>query len=173
MKLDFSRAAFGLISAAALCGSVLAEDATVNSSDKSFIQGAYKDGLAEVKMGQMGQEKTANPDVKAFAERMVKDHDRANAELKSLADSKRVEVATEPSLVAQGRAKMMEGKSGSEFDKAFVDRALSDHKDAIDTFEKASTEARDPDVKSFATKTLPTLRQHLETAESLQQKIGK
>ena len=66
-----------------------ADDAAVNSTDKSFIQNAYEDGLAEVKMAEMAQGKTANADVKAFAEKMATDHGQADTQLKTLADSKK------------------------------------------------------------------------------------
>ena len=58
-------------------------DSTFNSTDKSFIEDAYKDGLAEVSFGQLALGKTANADVKAFAQKLVDDHSKANAELKS------------------------------------------------------------------------------------------
>jgi len=147
--------------------------ADVSRSDKSFIQDAYKDGLAEGKLGELGQGKTANEEVKTFANQMVTDHGKANSELKALATSKNVDVASEPSLVAQGKDKMLDAKSGADFDKAFVDAMVKDHKDAVKAFEKAANEAKDAEVKAFATKTLPTLKHHLSMAEALQQKVGK
>jgi putative membrane protein len=158
----------GLLTAGA---TALAAD--VSSSDKSFLQSAYKDGLAEVKLGELGESKTANPEIKSFAGQMVTDHGKANSELKALADSKKVEVASEPSLISKGKNKMLDAKSGADFDKAFADAMVSDHKDAVKAFEKAANEATDPEVKAFASKTLPTLKHHLSMAEALQQKFGK
>jgi putative membrane protein len=150
-----------------------AESAAVNSSDKSFLKDAYQDGLAEVRAGEMGIRKTGNADVKAFAEHMVKDHSAANSALKVLADSKKVELPTEPSLVAQGKAKLLDAKTGADFEKGFAEAMVNDHKKAVSAFEKASNEAADADVKAFATKTLPTLKSHLSMAEELQKKVGK
>jgi putative membrane protein len=150
-----------------------AADAAVNSKDKSFITNAYEDGLAEVNLGNLGKGKTAHPDVKAFAEHMVMEHSKANSELKTLADSKKVEVATEPTLVAKGKAKLLDAKSGAAFDKAYSEGMVSDHKKAVEAFEKAANEATDPDVKAFAAKTLPTLKEHLSMAEALHDKVGK
>lgn len=150
-----------------------ADNAAVDSTDKSFIQNAYEDGLAEIKMGEMGQNKTDNADIKAFASQMVTDHSKANAELKTLADSKNVTVSSSPSLVEQGQAKLLDARSGGSFDKNFIDDLVTAHKKAVAAFEKAANEAKDPDVKAFAAKTLPTLQQHLSEAEQLQAKIGK
>jgi len=164
--------AAGMLAAMTFAGHVLADDATVNSTDKSFIENAYQDGLREVQMGKLGEGKTANTDVKAFAEKMVTDHSVANGELKALAASKKVDVPADPSLLSQGRVKLLDMKSGADFDKAFVDDMVTDHKKAVDSFEKATNSA-DPDVKAFAAKTLPTLKAHLSMAEGLQNKVGK
>jgi putative membrane protein len=166
------RAFAGFIVALA-AGHALADNAAVDSSDKSFLQNAYEDGLAEVKMGELGQSKSANAEVKAFAAQMVADHGAANGEIKTLSDNKKVSLSTDPSLVAQGKAKLLDARSGASFDKAFADDMVNDHKKAVANFEKAANEAKDPDVKAFAAKTLPTLRHHLSMAEELQSKVGK
>ena len=171
-----NRLTFPLASLAAMLlsvSSVLGDDAAVNSSDKSFLQNAYEDGLAEVKAGELGQSKSANADVKAFADHIVADHSKANAELKTLSDNKKVSLSESPSLVAQAKGKLLDAKSGDSFDKAFADAMVNDHKKAIEAFEKAASEGQDPDVKAFAEKILPTLKMHLSMAEELQGKVGK
>jgi len=164
---------FASVAAILLGASAFADDAVVNTSDKSFLQNAYEDGLAEVKAGELGQGKSANADVKAFADHIVADHTKANIELKTLSDSKKVAVSESPSLVAQAKGKLLDAKSGEGFDKAFADAMVSDHKKAIEAFEKAASEGSDADVKAFAAKTLPTLKMHLSMAEELQNKVGK
>ena len=104
---------------------------------------------------------------------MVTDHGKANAELKTLADSKGVEVATDLTLMAKAKAKLLDAKTGADFDRAFAEAMVKDHKDAVSAFEKAANEAKDGDVKAFATKTLPTLKMHLSMAEDLNKKVGK
>jgi putative membrane protein len=150
-----------------------ADDAAVNSTDKAFLKDAYQDGLAEVATAQLASQKTGNPDVKAFAEKLASDHTTANNALKTLADSKKVSTATEPSMIAQGKSKLLDRKSGTDFDKAYIDAMVSDHKKDIEAFEKEASEAKDQDVKNFASQTLPTLKAHLSAAESIQAKIGK
>ncbi|HSH92599.1 MAG TPA: DUF4142 domain-containing protein, partial [Roseimicrobium sp.] len=139
----------------AVFASASARAADIDGKAKSFLQNAYEDGLAEVKMGELGLAKTANEEVKKFARMMVDDHGKANAELKTIADAKSVKVATEPTMVAKGKEKMMDAKSGADFDKAFAEAMVSDHKKAVEAFEKAANESKDAEVKAFAAKTLP------------------
>ncbi len=148
-------------------------DSVVKSSDESFLKDAYQDGLAEIKLGEMAVAKSANADVKAFGEHMVGDHSKANAELKTLADSKKVELPAEPSAIAKGKAKLLDAKSGADFDKAFAEAMVSDHGKAVEAFAKTATKSKDVEVKGFAAKTLPTLQGHLKMAQELQAKVGK
>jgi putative membrane protein len=164
---------FASVLSLAFSSSVFAEDAAVKSTDKSFLKDAYEDGLAEVEAGKLAVAKASNSDVKAFGEHMVTDHSKANAELKTLADAKKVEVPTEPSTVAKGKAKLLESKSGADFDKAYVSAMVSDHEKAVEAFAKAANKGEDADVKAFAAKTLPTLQGHLKMAQELQAKVGK
>jgi putative membrane protein len=151
----------------------VADDSALSSKDKSFIKDAYQDGLAEVQGAEMAQRKTGNADVKAFAEKIAADHSAANNDLKALAEAKKVTLASGPSMVAQGKGKLLDGKTGADFEKAYIDGMVSDHKKDIEAFEKTANEAQDADVKALANKILPKLKEHLSIAEGIQQKIGK
>jgi len=142
-------------------------------ADKSFLTNAYEDSLAEVRLGEMAQRKTGNADVKSFAKRISTDHNKANAEMRTLAASKKVTLAGDVTTMAATKAKMLDGKVGADFDKGFVSAAVSGHQKAVKAFEKAANEAKDADVKAFAAKTLPSLKEHLTMAEDVQKKVGK
>lgn len=148
-------------------------DDALHRSDKEFITDTYENGLREVKMGELAQAKTGNADVKALANHIVTDHNKANAELKTLAENKKVAVPTDLTMLAKGKAKMLDGKSGADFDKAFVETMVEGHKKSVKAFEKTSSDAKDADVKAWAAKTLPTLKMHLSMAEDAQKKVGK
>lgn len=171
MKTKLGLAAAIIATGIAATATSLAADVT--SRDKSFIKDAYQDGLAEIKMAELAEGKKASPDVKAFAARMVTDHSAANTELKGIADAKGVEVPTSPSLIEQGKMKLDEAKSGTDFDKTYAAAMVSDHEKAVKAFENAASNATDAQVKAFAAKTLPTLQSHLSMAEDLQNKVGK
>ena len=58
-------------------------------------------------------------------------------------------------------------KMGHNFDKAYVDAMVKDHKDDIDMFKKYSKDVKDPAVKTFIDNTLPTLEYHLSRIEQI------
>jgi putative membrane protein len=147
--------------------------ADLDRADKEFIKDTYENGLAEVKFAEMAGAKGTTDDVKKFATTMATDHGKLNTELKSLADTKKVEVAKDLTVVGKAKVKMLDMKAGADFDKAFAEGMVDSHKKSVKAFEKVANEAKDADVKALATKTLPTLKHHLTMAEELQAKVGK
>jgi putative membrane protein len=153
-----------------------ADNGKLSHGDASFIRDAAKGGLMEVQMGQAAKDHAANPEVKAYGERLVKDHTEANKKLTAMAEQKGLNLAKDMDRDdANKGAKMAmdyEGKQGADFDKAFIKHAISDHKKDIKKFEKASRDSEDSDLKSFASMTLPTLREHQMEAERLAKVLG-
>ncbi len=139
----------------------------MSSQDRDFIMDAAIGGMMEVELGQMATQKGASEAVKQFGQRMVDDHSKANQELMSLASSKGI---TLPTAIDEKHRKDMtklSAMSGAEFDRAYSKMMLSDHKKDVSEFEKQSTKGADPDLKAFASKTLPTLHEHLQMANAL------
>lgn len=164
--------AAALAAAVVLPAAVMAQDHPASSSvaaapDAPFVQKASASGLAEVALGQLGSSQGSSADTKAFGAQMVKDHSAANDELKSIASGKNMTVAAEPMPADQKAAAAMGKKSGADFDKAFAKKMVADHQKAVALFTKESSSGKDPELKAFATKTLPTLKEHLEMAKKL------
>jgi putative membrane protein len=139
----------------------------VDSDDAKFAVEAANGGMAEVELGQLAQQKATNSKVKDFGAMMVTDHTKANDEMKALAKTKNI---TLPDSVASDERKTKEDlakKTGADFDKAYVSNMIDDHKKDIKLFEDASKNLKDPDLKAFAVKTLPTLKMHLSTITSI------
>jgi putative membrane protein len=145
---------------------------TVSSdADAKFAVDAANGGMAEVALGKLAQEKTANAQVKEFANMMVKDHGKANDELMALAKSKNI---TLPATVSDDKQKAMADlskKTGADFDKAYVSDMVDGHKKTIDLFEDEVKNGKDADLKAFATKTLPTIKMHLGHIEEIQKTV--
>jgi putative membrane protein len=153
-----------------LSTAVLAQN--LSSNDRDFLEQAAQNGHAEISASRLALEKTRNEQVRSFAQRMVDDHTRANEELRTLAMSKRVELPTEPSLLQKGKEMLISGLSDDSFDRRYVNQmGVEAHEDNIELFEKTSREAQDPDVKAYATKSLPALRSHLEAARGLKTRL--
>jgi len=136
-------------------------------SDQAFLQEAADGGMAEVELGQLAMEKASSAEVKEFAERMVTDHGKANDQLKQIASRKGVELPSEPGGKNKAMKDHLAKLSGEEFDKAYMSHMLKDHKKDVAAFKAESENGQDPDIKQFATETLPTLEDHLKQAETV------
>ena len=146
-------------------GDAMKSSATVAASDKAFAEKAAIGGLAEVAMGKLAQEKAGSDQVKQFGSRMVTDHSKANDELKQVASSKGLSLPTDLDAKHKSKVAKLEKLSGAQFDRAYMDDMVSDHKQDVSEFEKESKSGHDSDIKGFASKTLPTLQEHLKMAQ--------
>jgi len=127
--------------------------------------------LAEVKLGQLAQQKATSPAVKNFGARMVMDHSKANDQLAAIAMQKGVPTATAINAKDQALYDKLSSMSGSQFDTAYINAMVADHKTDIAEFEKQAKSGHDPDLKKFAMDTLPTLQEHLKMAEAAQMEL--
>lgn len=149
-----------------------AADKKTEFGDTKFLKDAAEAGMAEVQLGQLATQKASNPGVKTFGQHMVDDHTKAGDQLKQLATQKGVELPQDPSMLQKHDIDKISKLSGAEFDKAFMDQMVKDHKKVVAEFQHVSKGAKDADVKSWAAKTLPTLEAHLKDATALDLKVG-
>ncbi len=143
----------------------------LSPDDKEFLSKAGMGGLYEVQAASLALQKASSADVKAFAQRIATDHSAANAELSQLATVKGAALPTELSGEPKNAIQHLTTLSGAEFDKAYMHHMTGDHQKDIAEFERASTGSQDADVKAFAGKTLPTLREHLQLATTVAGKV--
>ena len=164
--------------------------ATMSASD--FIMKAADAGMKEVDISKMAIEKTKNEDVKGFARRLVTDHSSANDDLLRFSKSRKVTLKADPTIAMKvdptanpsrpptmppvdhhaAHASLMV-LEGAAFDKAYIDQMVKDHQQAVELFDVQSDDGMDSEIKDWANKKLPTLREHLKMAKDLQDKIGK
>lgn len=150
---------------------VNAGDNRMASTQDDFWIKAAQGGIAEVELSQLALKKAQNPEVKNFAQKMVADHTKANNELKALAAKKNVTLPTETDAAHRAKLNQLEGLSGADFDRAYVETMVSDHEATVQLFEKQASEEADPELKAFALKTLPNLKMHLEAIKNIQGKM--
>lgn len=140
----------------------------LSHADVSFLKDAAVGGLFEVEAGQTGSRMASDAGVKAFAQTLANEHSKANDELKQLASSKQVAVSEQLPASMQRDLDKLGKKSGKEFDREFIKQVgIKDHEKDIKLFEKAGKNAKDPEIRAWAEKTLPTLQQHLAEARRL------
>jgi putative membrane protein len=141
-------------------------------SDQHFVMEAAKGGMAEVELGKLATQKATNDQVKQFGQRMVDDHGKANDELKSLAQNKKITLPTEVDPKDKAFHDRLAKMSGEQFDRAYMQHMLADHRKDVNAFRMESKSGKDPDVKAWASKTLPTLEEHLKQAQETNKAVG-
>ncbi len=140
---------------------------TVSKDASDFAVEAANGGMMEVELGKYVEQNGASARVKNFGAMMVKDHTKAGDELKAIASKKNI---TLPQSVGDKQKKMMTDlmkKTGKDLDDSYMKMMLDDHKEDIKEFQKAADKNPDVELKSFATKTLPTLNIHLDSAKAI------
>ena len=142
----------------------------LSKDDRDFLTNAAEDALLEVALGQQASAKGATPDVKAFGDRMVADHTKADAELQQLGASKGVTLPTELDKSHQSKLDQLSKLSGKKLDKAYADDMVDDQEADVKDFKKASQDLKDPDLRAWAAKTLPVVEQHLAMAKDMKVK---
>lgn len=139
--------------------------------DAEFVDKAAMIGKTVIQASQLALDRSANPQVKAFARRMVDDHERMAGTLRQIGADKGVPAQTrmlvDPALTA------LRKRSGPAFDAGYVELAgPRAHEAAIRVYESEARDGHDPQLRAFATRTLPALRADLAAARTLARKIG-
>ena len=139
--------------------------------DERFVKKAAQDGVAEVEMAKIAEQRATDPEVKQLAQRIEQDHEKANEELKQLASQKGISVPDQPDRGHQKRSKTLSQLSGSDFDKSYIKEMVKDHKKDVKEFQKEATKGKDADLKNWASRKVDTLRQHLQLAQNIQARL--
>lgn len=157
---------------AAAAGNVTARSATVSDDDQGRMKNIAEANYAEIRTGKMALEKSKNSQIRQFAQMMISDHTKANAELQKLAQSKNVTLPQETDIQHKAAATGMNVLSGNAFDKAYINFVgQADHQRTIQLLEDTMNNARDPDLRAYAQKTLQTVRQHKQKADAIEQQM--
>ncbi|HEX3628031.1 MAG TPA: DUF4142 domain-containing protein [Verrucomicrobiae bacterium] len=140
--------------------------------DDKFVQDAVAGGKTEVQLGQMAQQKAASPAVREFGAQMARDHAGLNVQLQRVLTEQGI---TEPGGKEKSTRSTgaMEGHSGQDFDHAYMQNMISDHKKDLAEFKKEAAEGKDPEIRAWAAQTVPTLEQHLQKAEQTDANLPK
>jgi putative membrane protein len=144
-----------------------------SNPDQEFVTKAAQGNSAEVELGKIVAAKSKDPSVKQFAQMMVKDHTTALNELQELAQTKNLNFNDDLPDDAKSLQEKLSNDSGKQLDKDYMDGMVEDHQKDVQEFTDKSQNAKDPDVKQWASKTLPTLQKHLEKAQQIDAKLNK
>ena len=172
-------------------GSLEQEHGT-SADSRHFAQQAGMAGLTEVTLGKLAQERAQSPDVKAFADMMVRDHSKSGAELKQIVSRYNVDMPTTLDAEHQQLFDRLKALKGAEFEREYMKAMVDGHRkvkslvaarvqtgaahgDAHGTTGTSGTAAADTKldagVNQWASSSLPRVSHHLEQAESISAKL--
>ncbi|MEN2401195.1 DUF4142 domain-containing protein [Flavobacterium sp. MC2016-06] len=141
--------------------------------DSEFLVDIAEVNLAEIEIGKLAQIKSTNPDVKSFGKMLVDEHTKSASEVSALASKKNFVLPTSITEEGKEEYKKLNEKSGLDFDKKFADMMIDGHEKAIEKLTKASEDAKDEDVKLWASNNISNLTAHLQHAKMLKQDLDK
>lgn len=150
-------------------GSMNTDADKLSWGDKRFVTKAADHGQSELALAQLASQQASNPEVRSFAQKLVNDHTKVNSELMKLAGNKNVKLDQEDSK--DRTYKRLSNRSGSDFDQEFVEQMIDMHEADVKLFEKTAEDAKDQELRSFASRHVGHLREHLQRAQSLRQSI--
>ena len=146
--------------------------APLEKMDRDFVMKAASGGMMEVELGNIAQQNAASQRVKDFGSMMVRDHSSANQELTSFASRRNLMMNTDSLMnLHKSHIDALKNKTGAAFDKAYMSMMVSDHKKDVSEFDKAGKMCKDQECIAFASKTLPTLHMHLDSAQAINKAI--
>ena len=136
---------------------------TLSAKDMNFLRGAASSGGWETATGRSAEQKAQNSATKEVAARMIADHSKTNQEMVDLGKKKGLAISTEGVKAQQ--------ITESDFDKRYLNLVVQDHQEEISVFEKEAKSGDDADFRSWAAKSLPTIKQHLAMAKGALDKV--
>lgn len=134
-------------------------------TDEAFVIKAASGGMFEVESSKLAKASAKADDVKKFAEKMITDHEKANKELTEIAKKANLGLPTKLLDEHQKLLDQVKNAKGEGFDRAYMDTQVKAHEEAVDLFSSASKSLKNAELKAFAEKTLPVIKEHYEHAK--------
>ena len=150
------------------------KNAVDGNPDSNFVVKATVANLEELKVLQAGWDNGTDKELKAHAKMMIADHKKLGAKVKEYSGKKSYTLPDNDNGKGDDDLTALnKNTKGKDWDKAWVDKMVDGHNDAISLFEKYQDKVKDPDLKGMITDALPTLHAHLDMMKQLQDKMGK
>ncbi|WP_316805455.1 DUF4142 domain-containing protein [Pedobacter nototheniae] len=143
----------------------------VDEADAKFATTAANGGMAEVALGKLALQKSANAKIKEFATMMVTDHGKANEELMTLAATKNITLPTNVDDEHMKKAEELGKLTGNDFDKKYVETMVDGHKKTLKLMQDEGKDGKDAELKAFANKTAPVVQAHLDMINKIHDSI--
>jgi putative membrane protein len=166
MKSLWFQSISGVALATMLGGGALNAQKTT-SSDKTFVKDSMEGSLAEVNFAKLALQKSQDKNVREFATKMIHDHEMLISEMKPVAREMGVKVPTGAPLSDHAKYVELKMKSGTDFDRAYVEAMVKDHHDDLQTFLDEESKASNPQLKAAVAKGESVIREHTEMIDKI------
>ena len=150
--------------AVGICGAGLAQD--TKSADKSFIKDASEGSLAEINYAKLALEKSKDPNVRKFAQQMIHDHEMLIEKMKPFAVKYDVKPSGTP-VMDHAKYEELKLKSGTSFDRAYVEAMVKDHNDDLKKFIDEENSTADPALKATVAKGEQVVLDHTKMIDNI------
>ena len=151
---------------------VTAAGAQGSDQDKQFIATAAQGDLTEITLSKLALTKTSNPQVRSYAQKMITDHTKMEAQMKPFASQMGVPPPTALNAEHQQALDQLQGLSGASFDKQYVMDMDTDHHATLDVFKTELSTTQDARSKPMVAKGEKVVAEHTMMADKLSKKLG-
>lgn len=137
-------------------------------ADNVFIQDSFTNAQTEIEMSRVALEKSANARTKKLAKAIIKDNNAANAQLLTLANTRRLTIPTQLDKDRQQQIELLRGSSKENFDTVYRQQIQQMHVAAIQLFDNVAKNPRaDAELRVFASQRLPLFKKHQQMLEKI------
>jgi predicted outer membrane protein len=138
-----------------------------------FLIEAMQNSMAEIQICEMAIEKSANPDVKEFAQSMIDEHGRMGQELEKLATEKKLDVPRNIRPEQEMTVDELSALAGRDFEQRWIQYNIDVHERDVKVFRHYADDEDDPDIRALAQKQAKALSLHLKMAHEVGKRLAK
>jgi putative membrane protein len=169
MKKTTQMMCFAILGLAVALAPTQAKAAT--DDDKKFLAMAAQSDQNEIALSTLAEQKATNPAVKAFAKKMVTEHTQMTESMKPFADSWGLTAPSGPDADHQKELDKLNGLSGNDFDKEYIDQMVTDHAKALSAFTSEAKDTKDEKFRAAVIKGKTAVAAHKNMAYDLKKKL--
>jgi len=144
-------------------------------TNAAILEQIHLANLKEIEAGKIAEAKASSPEVREYADQLIKDHTSADQMVSATAQKIGAQLrdsAKQRHKTANGTPvdKKLSSANGAQFDRAFLAQTSADHKKLMTELKQARDDASDDDIEALIDKIMPILQQHQDLAQILMKK---
>ena len=138
----------------------------VTQQEKDFVEEVVEENTYEMHMLQLGMSEGTDAELKEHARHMLADHEKMDTDMRAYARKYNIKLTG-----VTPNTKKINEKAGAEWDADWADEIADMHRKMVRDFEKAQGLASEPELRNMIIAAIPTLKSHLEMANSLRTRL--